>query len=994
MSRTAFGSGAAVLCLGALVMAGWVLEYEPLLRLHPQLPAMQFNTALLLAVAGLGLIGGGRRQARVATMAGAVVLAVAVPTSLQFVLGRSLGVDTLLWTPFVSNPEFPPGQMAPRTGVAFVLIGAALVCASRPRICAMGRGLAGSVVLSLSLFGLAEYTFGRGVISPWGRFRGMALHTAIGLGLSGSALLALAWRDSPRRGGLPLWLPWASGIGVLVVVALLAVTIAIRSPSDAAVLILATTLVLGLSLSGLVAGAVGLLQSARERADAHAATAARLALSEGHGRAIFEQSAAAIIEVSADGVILRANARFADLVGRSAAGIAGMALAELTDPEDRDLDRLNLERALRDELPSDGWVKRYRRPDGGVVWAHVSGSLIRDADGAPRYLVGVVTDITSRVLAEDRVRESETRFRSVAETAAAGIVMADDRSTIVFANRTAGDMFGYDEGSLVGQPLTMLMPEGYRSRHTDGVRRYLSTGASTRFGRTVTLEGLRRDGSTFPLDLSRSTWEARGQRFFTGILSDVTERVRALQALDRSRQRLLAYVAHTPAAVAMFDTDLRYIAVSRRWLDDYQLGDRDLIGQHHYDVFPEIRQLPEWRAAHQRCLAGAIVRSDEDHFVRADGRDEWLRWEVRPWTDERDQIGGIIMLTEVITRRKLAERALMESEQRLRLALENSSHGLWDWNIGTGEVVLDENWWRILGYAPGELASRIETWERGIHEEDRARVSEALERSLASDDVPWNLDYRSYRKDGTVAWLNSRGRVQERDPGGRPLRMVGTIHDITARRQVEERLRTSLEEKEVLLREVHHRVKNNLAVMSSLFYLESTTTENLEALRVLEESRNRIKSMALVHELLYRSHSLAGIDFAEYAATLARQVLGTLGRRGQPIRLETAVEPTSLSVEVAIPCGLLLNELLTNCVKHAFEGAAPDVEPRVLVDLVRQDDRIVLAVRDNGVGMRSVDPYSSQTLGLSLVRSLATQAGGTLAFETGPQGTSVRLTFG
>jgi PAS domain S-box-containing protein len=994
MSRTAFGLGAAVLALGVVVLSGWVLELEGLLRLHSQLPAMQFNTALLVAVSGLGLLAGAASRARLQAVAGLAVLAVAVPTALQFAFGRSLGVDTLFWTPFVVNPVFAAGRMAPASAVAFVLIGGALVAALRPRPWSALTGAAACVVLGLSLFVLAEFTFGRGAVSPWGRFAGMAVHTAAALAAIGAGLLCLAWRDSPRRGGSPVWMPWTTAVGTLVITALLASTLTLRFPADAAALILAVTLGLGISLAGLVGGAMWLVQLTRERADAHAAVAAELAMSEVRHRAIFEQSAAAILEVSVTGEVLRVNARFSDLVGRSAAEIAGMPLADLTDPEDRALDRLNLERALRDQLPSDGWVKRYRRPDGSLVWAHVSGSLVRDPEGAPLYLVGVVTDITSRVLAEDRVRESETRFRSVAETAAAGIVMADDRSTIVFANRTVCDMFGHDEGSLVGQPLTLLMPEAYRARHLEGMSRFLSTGASTVFGRTVTLEGLRRDGRTFPLDLSLSTWEARGQRFFTGILSDVSERVQAQQALDRSRQRLLAYVEHTPGAVAMLDTDLRYVAVSRRWLEDYQIGQRDIIGQHHYDVFPEIRALPEWQAIHQRCLAGAIERSDEDHFVRTDGRDEWLAWEVRPWMDERDRIGGIIMLTEVITRRKLAERALVESEQRLRLALENASQGLWDWNVATGEVVLDERWWRILGHEPGELPSRLESWERTIHEDDRARVSDALARSLASDDVLYDVEYRTCRPDGQVAWINTRGRVQSRDADGRPLRMIGTIHDVTARRQTEEQIRTSLEEKEVLLREVHHRVKNNLAVMSSLFYLESTTTENPEALRVLEESRNRIKSMALVHELLYRSHSLAGIDFAEYATMLGRQVLGTLGRPGLPIRLETAVVPTSLSVEVAIPCGLLLNELLTNCVKHAFEGAPADTEPRVVLELGRDGERIVMAIRDNGVGMQGIDPQASQTLGLRLVRSLATQVDGTVAFESGVAGTCVRLTFG
>jgi len=861
------------------------------------------------------------------------------------------------------------------------------------RLRSPAAGGAAAAILSMSGFALVEYLFGQ-PNSTWGRYARMAIHTASAIGMIGFGLWCLAWRDGVRTTRYPAWLPWTGASAALVFTGMLATALTTVFPVEAWPLVLATTVALGLAVAVLVYAALAVTRVAGERADQIEAASAALALSEVRHRAVFEQSSAGIIELAVHGELLRANRGFGDMVGRSPDALVGLRLSDITHPDDLEQDTRHFAQAVDGALPPEGWIKRYVRPDGGIVWAHVSGSLVHGPDGAPLHLVGVIHDVTSQVLAEERLRESETRFRSVAEMAAAGIVMADAHSTIVFANHAAAAMFGYAGDELVSQPLTALMPEGYRARHTAGVARFLSTGASTIIGESLTLEGLRRDGSTFPLDLSISTWQVRGERYFTGIVRDVTERVAAQRALERTRSRLVAFVEHTPGAVAMFDRDLRYVAVSRRWLEDYQLGDRDVIGQHHYDVFPEIRDLPEWQAIHQRCLAGAVERSDDDHFVRADGRDEWLRWEVRPWTDEHDQIGGIIMLTEVITPRKLTERALRESEQRLRLALENASHGLWDWNVQTGEVILDERWWRIMGYLPGELPSTVDTWQSTVVAEDQPRLTAALEQSLASDAVPYDIDYRARRKDGELAWINTRGRVQSRDPDGRPLRMMGTIHDVTARKRDEEQIRASLDEKEVLLREIHHRVKNNLAVISSLFYLESTTTNHPEALRVLAESRSRIQSMALVHEFLYRSDRLSAVDFAEYATQLARQLLGSMQVGERAATLELATSPVSLPIDTAIPCGLILNEVLTNSLKHAFPADRMPARPTLSLALDRDAAGVcTLSVSDNGVGIDGIDPYQGRTLGLRLMRSLAQQVGGAIHFDALSPGTRVRLTF-
>jgi two-component system sensor histidine kinase/response regulator len=163
---------------------------------------------------------------------------------------------------------------------------------------------------------------------------------------------------------------------------------------------------------------------------------------------------------------------------------------------------------------------------------------------------------------------------------------------------------------------------------------------------------------------------------FASRIAAEQERKRIVQSLEHSRSLFQSFVEHAPVAVAMLDQQFRYVAVSQRWYQDYQLGERDIIGQHHYDVFPEIRDMREWQGIYQRCLAGAIERREEDLFVRANGSTDWLRWEVRPWHDEHGAIGGIIMFTELITERKQIQEALLQAKDAAETATRAKSEFL------------------------------------------------------------------------------------------------------------------------------------------------------------------------------------------------------------------------------------------------------------------------------------------------------------------------------
>lgn len=205
-------------------------------------------------------------------------------------------------------------------------------------------------------------------------------------------------------------------------------------------------------------------------------------------------------------------------------------------------------------------------------------------------------------------------------------------------------------------------------------------------------------------------------------------------------------------------------------------------------------------------------------------------------------------------------------------------------------------------------------------------------------------------------------------------------------------LRASEERKEALLREVHHRVKNNLAVICSLFYLQSTHTTDEETVEIFHDMENRVHSMALVHESLYRSENLARINFAEYAQALAMDILSSYESPDVPVRLQTELEPVVMSADLAIPCGLILTELISNAFKHGFpKGASGEIRVKLHTS---PEGSCILSVEDSGAGMPAeLNVAATKSLGLRLVRSLTRQIRGGFELVKMDVGTAAHLQF-
>jgi PAS domain S-box-containing protein len=294
---------------------------------------------------------------------------------------------------------------------------------------------------------------------------------------------------------------------------------------------------------------------------------------------------------------------------------------------------------------------------------------------------------------------------------------------------------------------------------------------------------------------------------------------------------------------------------------------------------------------------------------------------------------------------------------------------------------------RLTGYRLQELLGH--SFMELVAREDLPKLVDRFKRAIAGEAISPHVQAEMLRKDGTRVPIELSMANLVLD--GRIIGRVGVARDITERRRAEEQIKASLQEKEVLLKEIHHRVKNNLQIISSLLNLQSKYISDPHALQLFLDSQNRVKSMALIHEILYQSRDISKIDFAEYIKNISGHLFHSYGAYSKKIRLEVNVKNIMLDVDTAIPCGLIVTELVSNSLKYAFND---DSEGLIYIEFSADSDRTLkLIVRDNGIGFpKDVDLGNIDSLGLKLVIALAHQLAGTVELDHS-DGTTFRITF-
>lgn len=367
----------------------------------------------------------------------------------------------------------------------------------------------------------------------------------------------------------------------------------------------------------------------------------------------------------------------------------------------------------------------------------------------------------------------------------------------------------------------------------------------------------------------------------------------------------------------------------------------------------------------------------------------------RQFTEEEVQLTQtIVTYIAIALTRKQAEIALKESQQFIQRIADTTLSILYIYDVEDHRIIYcNHAITSILGYKPLEVQAMGESvLKEVIHPDDLLRLKdyyEDIRHNKLEDEFV--IEYRMHDIHGNWKWFCSQETVFLRNIDGTVKQTIGTASDITRLKEVEARLQSSLSEKEVLLREVHHRVKNNLSIVDSLLSMQARYVTDVEALKSLADSQRRIHIMALIHEQLYQSQDVSKVDFHEYLQSLVGNLYSSISLQPEQIELKLEIAPILLNIDTAISLGLIINELLTNAFKYAFPNNIGLIEV-ILYESI-EDRNFHLIIRDNGVGIpKELDFKATASLGLRLVRILTQQLRANLDLSC-ENGTSFHFTF-
>jgi len=363
-------------------------------------------------------------------------------------------------------------------------------------------------------------------------------------------------------------------------------------------------------------------------------------------------------------------------------------------------------------------------------------------------------------------------------------------------------------------------------------------------------------------------------------------------------------------------------------------------------------------------MSGKTVAGIETVRLRSGGTGIDVSLTISPILDTDQNIIGFSSIIRDITERKQTEKLLRQSEEKYRTLIENIQDGVFIIQDAKIEFV-NEAFARMVGYTVEEVIGM--DFQEFVAPEDLKTVTDRYYRRQSGESVPKEYEFCILHRDGTriivnmnVGLINYRGRLAS----------MRTVKNITEHKLADEQIKASLREKEVLLREIHHRVKNNMQVISSLLKLQAGYIKDKKYLDMFKDSQGRIMSMSLVYEKLYKSEGMAKINFNGYVKDLVTDLFQSFGVKQDTITLNINAEDVSFGVDTAIPCGLVVNELVTNSLKHAFPDSR---KGEIRISLCKaDDDEFELVVGDNGVGIpEEIDFRKTESLGPHLVKILA-----------------------
>jgi len=565
----------------------------------------------------------------------------------------------------------------------------------------------------------------------------------------------------------------------------------------------------------------------------------------------------------------------------------------------------------------------------------------------------------------DAVQKSERRLRQVVEAAPNAMVMINSRGVIDMVNAQTERFFGYQRDEMLGQPIEMLIPERFRQRHPSLRGAFFTAPMSRPMGAGRDLYGLKKDGSEFPIEIGLNPIETDEGTMVLSAIVDISSR-------KRLEERFRQVVESALSAMVMINPAGRIEMVNVQTERVFGYERHELLGNSIEMLVPE-----RFRPAHPG-LRGAYFHNPvsrpmgagrELYGLRKDGSEFPVEIGLNPiQTDDGPMVLSAIV--DISSRKRL--------EERFRQVVESAPNAMVMVNAAGLIEMVNAQTERLFLYDRKDLLGRAvemlvpDRFRRNHPDLRGSFFNKPLSRPMGE-----GRDLYGLKKDGSEFPIEIGLNPIETDEG---TMVLSAIVDISDRKHKEEHIQRALKEKDVLLGEIHHRVKNNLQIVHSLLGLQSTNITDEVVVGMLRESQNRIRSMALIHQTLYESKDFARVDFRNFLESLVPTLISSYGMGSERVALDLRSLEVLLPINTAIPCGLIVNEIIANSLKHAFPN---DRSGKISIDLAQRDPNSVrLSVSDDGVGIpESQNLEDATTLGLQLVTMLVDQLDGTLTIH-------------
>ena len=669
---------------------------------------------------------------------------------------------------------------------------------------------------------------------------------------------------------------------------------------------------------------------------------------------------------------------------------------------------------------------RNKRKNGEIFTSFLSASVLYNNDRDHLGTMGVSRDITEIKEAEEQLIESEEKYRDLFENATDLIQSVDMRGNILYVNNAWKKTMGYTDKSLEKMNLfDIIHPDCQEKckklfseieKSKEGETKKINIELKNKKGEKIIVEGSvslkfkkKKPLSTRSIlrNVTEERWENTKQNVYNNIAKIVTEKSTSNEIYEGIRLAL-GEVMNTSVFVISYSIDKEKISFPYYFDSEKGSGIVDKKertkgeGINEYFLKQKKPKLLKRKDLDQIINKGGykLLGKQSQSFIGVPLKIKNKTvgvLSVQSYSNENEFNEKTVEILEFISgalalavQRMADENKIFEQAGRLKAIIENSTHLFWTYDKIKGVTSSNNNFVQYIENAydkrakiGGQKGKKIRFSEKETH----TFWDDKYDKTFKGDPQYFISTKKNKNGEEIVKEVflnpiyNSEGKVAE---------VSGIAHDITEKTLSEQMLKESLKEKEVLLKEVHHRVKNNLQVISSILNLQSSYVKDINTLNILRESQNRIKSMAFIHESLYQTTDFSQINFSEYVTSLSKNLVHSYGVFDDLIDLKLSVGDISLNLDLSIPCGLIINELVSNSLKYAFLNQEKGI---IKIKLFEKNENVNLIVQDNGLGLPNEINYKeTDSLGLQLVMTLVEQIDGTIELDN-TKGASYTIIF-